>query len=516
MDQTEIGPDIRMSDDIKKPRRRQGDPMPPVIRAKLGPRPRGNAPATAAAAAPGAAVVTAKPAASPPRVVPSPAGLTAREIAIDLVAAVLEKKRAFDDALGEAFASAKGLALAPRDRGLARLIAATVLRRKGGLEALLAEFMERPLGDKQSGVQRILLTASAQMLYLDTPAHAAINLAVAECRRNPATARYDKLVNAVLRRVSLEGAKRLADIDTVRLAIPDWMWANWAAAYGEDEARRIAEASLSEAPLDLSIRNPDDAGKWAASLSGSLLTTGAVRLAAGGRIEDREGFGDGAWWVQDAAAQLPAALFGAELKGKRVADLCAAPGGKTAQLAARGGDVTAVDVSQARLDRVAENLKRLGLAAHLVAADAAKWQPKEQFDAVLLDAPCTATGTIRRHPDILHLKRPGDVAKLAQLQRPLLDAAAALVAPGGTLVFCTCSLEKPEGSNLVESFLARHPEFTRRPITAGEAGIESNWLTRHGDLRTLPCHTPAGAEPGSGMDGFYAARMVRQATESSE
>lgn len=495
-----------MTDEVKKPRRRQGDPMPPVIRAKLAPRKR------AAATAEADGTASSRPSGKPPAPVIN--GLPAREMAGWLVEQVLDRRRAFDDCLAEAFASAKGLAMAPRDRGLARLIAATVLRRKGGLEALLAEFMEKPLGERQTAAQRILLTASAQMLYLDTPAHAAINLAVAECRRNPATQRFDKLINAVLRRVSLEGRDRMAEIDSVRLAVPDWMWQGWAAAYGEETARAIAAASLEEAPLDLSVKHAADAPMWAEKLGGAVLETGTIRLAAGGRIEDRPGYAEGAWWVQDAAARLPAALLAKDLTGKSIADLCAAPGGKTAELAAAGASVTAVDVSAARLQRIDENLKRLGLTAELVEHDVTTWQPGRTFDAVLLDAPCTATGTIRRHPDIFHLKRSTDVEKLAALQKRLLDAAASLVAPGGTLVFCTCSLEKPEGPNLIESFLARHPEFARRGIEAGEAGITADWITRLGDLRTLPCHTPTGPEIagkfGTGMDGFFAARLVRR------
>lgn len=477
--------------------------MPPVIRAKLGPKRRPGS-------APGA---EGKRYSEPEtRAVPLPAGLAARDMALWLVGEVLDRRRAFDDALAEAFASARGLAMSPRDRALSRLIAATVLRRRGTLETLLAGYMEKPLGERHIAAQRLLLLGAAQMLYLDTPAHAAINLAVAACRRDSATQRFDKLMNAVLRRVSLEGRAALADIDATRTALPEWMWERWTSAYGEDTARRIAEASLAEAPLDLTIKAPDTAAEWAQRLGGELLATGTVRLAPGGRIEDREGFAEGAWWVQDAAAALPARLLGAGgLAGKRVADLCAAPGGKTVQLAAAGAEVTAVDVSEARLARIRENLARLGLKAELVAADVATWAPDRTFDAVLLDAPCTATGTIRRHPDILHLKRASDVTKLVELQRRLLAAAAKLVAPGGELVFCTCSLEPEEGAAQVEAFLAANPDFTRRPITTGECGIAADWLTPTGDLRTLPSHSPEGDTQARGMDGFYAARLRRTA-----
>ena len=295
--------------------------------------------------------------------------------------------------------------------------------------------------------------------------------------------------------------------DAAALDIPAWLQQRWTAAFGPETARRIAEASLGEAPLDVTVKAGPDV--WAEKLGGILLPTGSVRLAAGGRIDALPGFAEGAWWVQDAAAALPAMLFG-EVAGRSVADLCAAPGGKTAQLASAGARVTALDLSAARLERLRSNLKRLELDAELVEADAVTWSPGRTFDAALLDAPCTATGTIRRHPDILRLKRPEDVAALADIQSRLLDNAAKLLTPGGTLIYCTCSLQPEEGAEQVERFLARHPGFHRRPIVAGESGIAPEWLTAIGDLRTLPFHLP-GAQPElSGLDGFYAARLVRQ------
>ncbi len=277
---------------------------------------------------------------------------------------------------------------------------------------------------------------------------------------------------------------------------------------GQQTARRIADASLREAPLDLSVKS--DAEGWAKRLGGSVLPTGTVRVEAGGRIEDLAGFDEGAWWVQDAAAALPARLLG-DVAGLEVADVCAAPGGKTLQLAAAGARVTAVDVSPERLERVAANLERLKLDAGLVAADVAAWQPGRTFDAVLLDAPCTATGTIRRHPDILHLKRASDIAALETVQKSLLESAARLVKPGGLLVYCTCSLEPEEGSLQVERFLAAHPDFERVPIRAEEIGGAPEWLTAAGDLRTFPFHLDLGKEEMSGLDGFYATRLRRRA-----
>jgi 16S rRNA (cytosine967-C5)-methyltransferase len=306
-----------------------------------------------------------------------------------------------------------------------------------------------------------------------------------------------------LRRVSERGAELLARQDGIRLNVPRWMWQRWSAVYGADMARRIAEASLSEAPLDLSLKPEEDVRAWADRLGGEVLATGSVRLVASGRIEDLPGYTQGAWWVQDAAAALVARLAG-DVRGRAVADLCAAPGGKTAQLAAHGASVTAVDVSPSRLDRLRGNLERLRLSARLVAADVATWAPGVTFDAVILDAPCTATGTIRRHPDILRLKAADDVARMAQLQQRLLANAARLVRPQGLLLYSTCSLEPEEGPEQMVQFLAAHPAFQRAPAPGDGLGIPAESFTAQGDLRTLPCHA-------GGMDGFYVARLRRGA-----
>jgi 16S rRNA (cytosine967-C5)-methyltransferase len=433
---------------------------------------------------------------------PLPAGLLAREAAVRLVNAVVNQGHSLDGAIAKEFQRSQ---LEPRDRGLARLIAATVLRRFGQLDALLNSYLEKPLPKKQGTLWPILLSGAAQLLFLDTPPHAAVGLAVEQARRDRNAARYDKLVNALLRRVTREGAATLAAQDAVALNIPAWLMQRWSNAFGADAARRIAAASLIEAPLDITVKADPEA--WTEKLGGTLLPTGTVRIAAGGRVEALPGFDEGAWWIQDAAAALPARLLG-DVNGKSVADLCAAPGGKTAQLAAAGGQVTSVELAGLRLQRMRSNLERLHLDAKLVEADVSTWAPGRTFDAVLLDAPCTATGTIRRHPDIVRLKRPEDVAALADIQSKLLDNAAALVAPGGTLVYCTCSLESDEGPRQVERFLEHHPRFKRAPIAVGELGIEAEWLTADGDLRTLPFHLPGPRPELSGMDGFYAARLV--------
>jgi 16S rRNA (cytosine967-C5)-methyltransferase len=309
-----------------------------------------------------------------------------------------------------------------------------------------------------------------------------------------------------MRRVAVDGPARLAELDGVMLNTPEWLWQRWCTHYGEEGARAIAAANQQEAALDISVKL--DAAGWAAQLGGVVLPTGSVRLKVRGRIEDMPGYDDGSWWVQDAAAALPGHLLG-DVAGQAVADLCAAPGGKTAELAVAGAHVTAVDVSAKRLERLHDNLARLRLAAEVVVADVATWNPGRLFDHVLLDAPCTATGTLRRHPDIPHLKRERDIAPLGALQYQLLENASRLVRPGGQLVYCSCSLEPEEGVNHVTRFLAEHGDFRRRPVKASEVGGIADWITVDGDLRTLPTHMQRD-EPGlSGVDGFYASRLVR-------
>ena len=436
-----------------------------------------------------------------------PSGYAARAAAAACLASILHRGRPLDDAFDAA--AGKAGPLAPRDRAFARLLVMTVLRRKGELEAVVSSFLEKPLPADSGSLWPILLSAAAQLLMLDTPPHAAISLAVDLCRSDPKARRFDRLTNAVLRRVAASGKGILAGLDGIGLNVPRWLFDRWRDAYGEAKAREIAAASLAEAPLDISVKA--DAEAWAERLGGRLLPTGTIRLrrADAGSVEALPGYADGAWWVQDAAAALPARLLGA-IGGRRVADLCAAPGGKTAELAAAGAAVTAVDQSPARLGRLRENLARLKLEADVVEADILRWEPGRTFDAVLLDAPCSATGTIRRHPDILHLRRKDDTSERVALQSRLLDRAAGLVAPGGLLVYCTCSLEPEEGEAQASRFLAAHAEFFRVPIAPGEAGIDADWISPDGDLRTLPCHLAHAEADLSGIDGFFAARLQRR------
>ena len=432
-------------------------------------------------------------------------GLAARRVAADIVDAVLRQHRPLDDQFDGAGANAGLAGLPDRDRALARALVATALRRLGTLRHLIGLFLDSGLPAQARRVEIVLLIGAAQILFLDVPDHAAVDLSVRLARADRDAVHFAGLVNAVLRRVAREGAERLAALDTIALDTPEWLLTRWSKAYGATTARAIAAANGKEPALDLTVKS--DPERLAARLGGRVLPTGTVRTIAHGTITALPGFAEGAWWVQDAAAALPARLLGA-VAGLRVADLCAAPGGKTAQLINAGARVTAVDRAPARLNRLRENLTRLSFAAELVCADVEEWQA-EPFDAVLLDAPCSSTGTIRRHPDIPWLKHASDITKLAAFQSRLIDHAAALTKPGGTLVYCTCSLEPEEGEDIVAGLLAREPGLRRAPITAGEVFGCSEFLTKDGDLRTLPCHFPDPDSRFAGLDGFYAARLVR-------
>ena len=421
--------------------------------------------------------------------------VSARAAALDLLEAVLVERRFLDDALDTM------PTLPERDRAFARLIAATVLRRLGELDAALAPCLAKPLPARAHRTQNVLRIGAAQLLMLGTPAHAAVGETVdAAHRRLPRP--HVGLVNAILRRVAREGAA-LLPVDAIALNTPKWLWRSWSERYGEDTCRAIATAHQREAALDLSVK--DGAAAWATRLGGYVLPTGSVRLENAGAVLRLDGFDAGVWWVQDAAAALPAKLLG-DIRGKHVIDLCAAPGGKTAQLAAAGARVTAIDRSPERLARLTANLKRLGLEAEVIGADAASWRPPQLADAVLLDAPCSATGTIRRHPDIPHLKSPRDVTDAAAAQRKLLEAAIPMVRPGGILVYAVCSLQPEEGEAQIEALLAKGAPVRRRDVTAPDVGGLRELVSPAGDLRTLPSHIP---ERG-GLDGFYAARLERR------
>jgi 16S rRNA (cytosine967-C5)-methyltransferase len=433
-------------------------------------------------------------------------GLPARRAAVELLAAVLQRKQALDDVLGRSLERGAMFDLPARDRALARAIVAASLRRKGELDRVLFTFLERGLPEKSGTLYPILLAGAAQLIFLKTPPHAAIDLAVTLAQYDPKAKRYDKLVNAVLRRVANEGEAIASALDAARVNTPDWLWSRWVSHWGEARAHAIADVNLIEPPLDLTVK--DDPALWAERLSGRVLPNGSVRLLPKGRIESLPGYDDGAWWVQDVAASLPATLLD-DVGGQTVADLCAAPGGKTTQLVLGGASVIAVDSSKTRLKLLAENLRRLHLEAELVEADATSWQPGGLFDAVLLDAPCSSTGTIRRHPDIPYVKSAKDIEALAALQARLLDNAARLVKPGGKLIYSTCSLEPEEGEAQIAAFLTRNGSFSLDPISPDELYGPAQWIEPSGCLRTFPYELKLDSAEWSGMDGFFAARLIR-------
>ena len=409
--------------------------------------------------------------------------MNTRALALELLAQVLSDGRPFDDGHFDA---------PPADRAFARRLATTTLRRWGQTDALVSGVLDHPLPRHAGRTRAVLALGASQMLFEGVPAHAAVSTSVAL-----AGPRMKGLVNAVLRRLAREGPERLAGQDAARLNTPAALWEGWVRAYGEPIVRGVAAAHLDEPPLDLTLRCPETVPD---TLGGQVLPTGSVRLRPRppGPVSGLPGHDSGDWWVQDAAAALPALVMG-DMRGRRVLDLCAAPGGKTAQLAASGAAVTAVDRSGARLGRARANLDRLHLQAEWVEADATAWQPDRPFDAVLLDTPCSATGTVRRHPDVLRLRAARDLRALTGLQDRLLRAAAGMVGSGGLLIYACCSLEPEEGRERVEQFLAEAP-FRREPITLPEL---PEAVTADGDIRTLPSFW---SERG-GMDGFYIARL---------
>jgi 16S rRNA (cytosine967-C5)-methyltransferase len=430
-------------------------------------------------------------------------GFAVRLIAADILDGVLRRHRALDEILE---ATSELATLPERDRALTRALVAAVLRRLGTLRYLVDVFLDRGLPAQAPRVETALLLGAAQILFLKVPDHAAVDLSVRLARADRHAAGFAGLINAVLRRVAREGAARLAAIDSIDLDTPDWLLARWIAVYGEATARAIAAANRTEPALDLTAKS--DPELWAEKLGGRVLPTQSLRLIAHGAVSGLPGFAEGAWWVQDAAASLPARLLG-NVAGRRVADLCAAPGGKTAQLALDGAIVTAVDRAPARLERLRQNLARLRLHAEIVLDNIEEWKA-EPFDAVLLDAPCSSTGTIRRHPDVVWRKSADDIVKLSAFQRRLLDRAVALVKPGGTLVYCTCSLEPEENEELVADLLTREPRLRRAPIGSADVFGCAEFISKDGDLRTLPCHFPHSDSRLAGIDGFYAARLIKE------
>ncbi|RAK57365.1 RsmB/NOP family class I SAM-dependent RNA methyltransferase [Phenylobacterium deserti] len=418
-------------------------------------------------------------------------GLPARAAALELLTAALSRRAGLEDGFGHPALKA----LAPRDRAFARALVMATLRRLGPIDAALQSRLQKAPPDR---VVQILRLGVAQLFVLGTPAHAAVGATVDLAASDKEARPLKGLVNAVLRALTREPPV----LDNPDLMAPTWLLARWQSAFGADAARAMAALIAEEPATDLSLKSPDDVEALAGPLEAEILPGGTLRTARKGEVPSWDGFGEGRWWVQDASAAVPVRLLNIQA-GETALDLCAAPGGKTLQLAAAGARVTAVDRSAPRLKRVTENLARTGLSADVVTADAAEWNDKRRFDAVLLDAPCSATGTYRRNPDVLWAAKPADIVQLSALQSRLLDAAGRRVKAGGRLVYCVCSLEPEEGEAQVAAFLARAPEFSLVPIAAGEGGAPDASLRTDGTLRILPHHRPGGT------DGFYVARFVR-------
>jgi 16S rRNA (cytosine967-C5)-methyltransferase len=428
-------------------------------------------------------------------------GLQTRRAAISLLQGVTLDQLPLDQLLET---NAEFRELEGRDRSFAHALVASCLRHGGEIKAILGKFLSKPLPRSSGMAVDILTIAAAQLLFMDVSPHAAIDLSVDLAKQDKKAQHFSGLINAVLRKVSTDGKSALEKLDGPRLNTPDWLWEQWIAAYDEKTARAIAVAHLNEAPLDISVKA--NAEHWAAQLQGVLLPTGTIRLKAADKsLQDLPGFSTGEWWVQDAASALPAKLL-TDISGQSVLDLCAAPGGKTAQLAAAGAIVIAVDDSVSRMGRLRENLVRLKLPVTTVLADVLSLPTDTLYDNVLLDAPCSATGTIRRHPDLVYLKTPRQLDNLVGLQQKMLEHAANLVKPGGKLIYCTCSLSPLEGERQVFKFLRAHENFALSPITPQDLARQEQFITPAGLMRCLPSMAIGSS---SGLDGFFAARLAR-------
>jgi len=436
-------------------------------------------------------------------------GLIARRCAMLAIDDLLVRSLPLDETLDRILSEPEGKTLSERDRGLARAIAMAATRRLGTIGDALMSRLEKGLPNHSGRLESILVAGVAQLLYLDVPDHAAVDLSVRLVQADPEARRFIKLANGLLRTIARERETILANDDPLQRDTPEWLAQKWIKAYGEDTAKKIAFANMQEAGVDITTKH--DAAAWAEKLDGIVLSSGSVRLKGRTNIAALPGYVDGEWWVQDAAAALPAILLDAK-PGEKIADLCAAPGGKTAQLANTGAEIVAIDRSAKRLERLSENMRRLRLSVESVAMDALAYQGGP-FDAILLDAPCTATGTIRRHPDVAWTKEIEDLHKLASLQTRLLKKAVDMLKPGGRLIYCTCSLEPEEGEMQIAALLETDGRITRAPFNRSEMALLGPELARaingQGELRTLPFMLPNDDPRLQGIDGFFAARLIR-------
>ncbi len=435
--------------------------------------------------------------------------LATRRCALDLLETVLRRKTALDIALDR---NTDFLELGMRDRAFTRMLVTTTIRRLGQIDDLITFAQERPDALKTDVIRNILRLGITQIFFMNVPDHASVDTCV-RLTEEKGMSRQTGFVNAILRRLTRDGSERLSRQDAARLNTPEWLLKLWIEDYGLNIAARIAEANMNEAPLDITVKNKEERAQWGIALQATELSTGTLRRESGGNVRELQGFEEGKWWIQDAAAAIPAELFG-NISGANVVDLCAAPGGKTMQLATLGAQVTSIDRSAKRLKRLEENVARIKLEenVHIETSDAASWSPsadmKDHGGAthILLDAPCSATGTIRRHPDTGHLKSSKDIEGLISIQTRLLNRAAEVLAINGTLIYCTCSLQKCEGEQQIAAFLNTHPNYERLPIKAEEIGNNEELINEDGDLRIFPFHL---SEHG-GLDGFFISRLARK------
>jgi 16S rRNA (cytosine967-C5)-methyltransferase len=436
-------------------------------------------------------------------------GLIARRCAMMAIDDLLVRSLPLDESLDRILSEPDGKTLSERDRGLARAIAMSATRRLGTIGDVLMSRLEKGLPNHSGRLESILVAGVAQLLYLDVPDHAAVDLSVRLVQADPEARRFIKLANGLLRTIARERDAILSNDDPLHRDTPEWLAQKWIKSYGEDTAKKIASANMQEASVDITVK--ENAAFWAEQLDGVVLSTGSVRLKGRTNITALSGYTDGSWWVQDAAAALPAMLLDPK-PGEKIADLCAAPGGKTAQIANAGAEVIAIDRSAKRLERLTENMRRLGLSVETVAIDALTYQGGP-FDAILLDAPCTATGTIRRHPDVAWTKELLDLQKLASLQARLLKKAVDMLKPGGRLIYCTCSLEPEEGEMQIATLMESDGRVRRAPFTRTDMSLLGPELGRaingQGELRTLPFMLPSDDPRLQGIDGFFAARLIR-------
>lgn len=443
-------------------------------------------------------------------------GLQPRLIALDWLFDICRRQKSLDELFTIAEKNPIWQKLEGRDRAFARSLLMTTLRHKGEIDFILSQLLKKAPQTKTK-VNEILCLGITQLLFMDVSDHAAIDTSVRLAKQSDKSRHLAKLVNAILRQVTRAKPEELASPDGPLSNVPELWRKRWTKHYGEEAAQKIALASLEPAALDIMVKAKAD--EWAEKLDGKVFDTAepndkpyGFRKDHKGNITELDGFRDGAWWVQDFSAHLPCTLFEStpgfgSLEGKQVADLCAAPGGKTAALLNRGAEVTAFDISEKRLGRLNENLDRLSLRAEIKQADILELEPEQKFEAILLDAPCSATGTIRRHPDILFLKNEALIFELKNKQRKMLEKAIGLLKPEGILLYCTCSLEKEEGEKQIDEFLSSHSHVQRVPIEKEEIGGHADWLTKSGDVRLLPFFSPFESNEWPGMDGFFISRL---------